>query len=222
MGPAGNTLNGRHCCSLMRILAGPRPVSGKVVRCADAPCAHDPLEGTLSSMSDHVERVSRWIRTTHRLAPAEHMLVFLAQSLGRMDADLLQERFPPLSEQASGGDHFDHLERFNDHITRSYLWVLGAYELLRTLDQRAHGARLFDNATRARIRATKDRFNRVRVPLAKLEAARGHTETDRILAWPTFDDETGVGWRLAPDFVVTRRELADAFLGLLESLPDTR
>jgi len=141
------------------------------------------------------------------------------QALGRMDARLIAEQAEPDSEREE--DVEDELERFNDHLLQSHLWVLGGYELVRTLDQQAReNPEAFPPEVRKRIRAVKERFERLRVPLAKMEPARRHRKTDLSVPWPAFNPELGVSWRVSRDEYISRRELADLLLDLIESLPD--
>jgi hypothetical protein len=106
-----------------------------------------------------------------------------------------------------------------DRLTLSYLWVLGAYEVVRTIDQWAkrHDS-VWESELRARITDTKQEIARIRVPLAKLEPSGRYRHSDSPVAYPTIDSKSGIAWHIAPDVVVSRRELADHILQLLSSL----
>ncbi len=154
----------------------------------------------------------RWTRQSNKLRPVNFALQIQAQHLGRIDAQLIDAHIP---------ENDGCIDQLTDHITISYLWVLGAFELIRTLDQRARSKELYSPEDRDRIRDLKKQFMRIRVPLAKLEPARAHEKTDNPVAWPTFADQAGVGWMIAKGKFVTRKDLADRLLEMLESLPST-
>jgi hypothetical protein len=98
------------------------------------------------------------------------------------------------------------------------LWILGAYEVVRTLDQRARNRSLFDSQNRERIQSLKRRINRLRVPLAKLEPAGSNPDDDPV-PLPAYSEDHGVAWKLQDDLYLSRRELADSFLQVLSTLP---
>ena len=148
------------------------------------------------------------------------MLPVLVQGLGRIDAQLGSAAFPLLAAGASRQDIFDHGEALTDHLTLSYLWVLGTYELVRTLGERAREDHLFDAATRQNLSNLKARFARLRMPLAKLQPAHAHAGTDAAFAWPVFDDFEGAAWRVAPEVVISRKALAEELLEFLEGLSE--
>ena len=105
--------------------------------------------------------------------------------------------------------------RATDRRTLSYLWVLGAYEVVRTMHERAVAA---NDAMAGKIGNVKHRFERVRIPLAKMEPARRHKDTDSPIAYPAIHRDLGIAWQLTADEFVTRRELSDAMLELLTEL----
>jgi hypothetical protein len=93
--------------------------------------------------------------------------------LARLDCQLIDgdEQFLQLTEEQRATIAVS--TELSERLTLSYLWVLGAYEVLRTLDQRAREARAGTPSRVAeRITVTKHLFERVRIPLAKLEASR--------------------------------------------------
>ncbi len=147
-------------------------------------------------------------------------MVVTTQALGRLDARLIDEerRFtapPDLPPEDSV--LFDDNEAFQDHLLLSYLWVLGAYELVRSIDQQCgDSAKAIGQPLVKEIRAVKQLFARVRVPLAKFEPARAHRDTDWRIAWPNVQPDSGIGWRVAADTVISRRLLADRLLEALE------
>lgn len=105
-----------------------------------------------------------------------------------------------------------------DATDLSYLWILGAYEAVRTLDQRfaALGASAVNR--KQATGSLKHKFERLRVPLAKLEPSRRHKNTDYSFPRPGIADNRGIAWEVAPNEVVSRSNLSDEFLSLLERI----
>src|SRR5437899_1107037 len=80
------------------------------------------------------------------------------QKLARFedDIDKLEEDLQTKRNQ----DIPEVLGEFDRITTYSYLWVLAAYEIIRTLAQKTQNPSII---------ATKDKFARLRIPFAKLE-----------------------------------------------------
>ena len=83
-----------------------------------------------------------------------------------------------------------------DHLTLSYLWVLGAYEIVRSLCQRAKEDPSFFPTYRKELQNLKVEFVRIRIPLAKFEPAKKFSATDSCFAYPGFHVELGASWYL--------------------------
>lgn len=111
-------------------------------------------------------------------------------------------------------------EAHAERLLLSYLWVLGAYEIIRTLTARASARTDVNNEIRESLSEAKRLFGRVRIPLAKAEPSRRHEETDSALAVPTLVPGLGVGWILSEELTVTRQELSEAFRKALRVLRD--
>jgi hypothetical protein len=167
---------------------------------------------------DH-ERYSHWVKSSFALARFDQFMVPLIQQLGRIDCQLIAEDhcFSQSSQdrRATIGESL----KLTDRHTLSHLWVLGAYELVRTLDQRAQEQpTVVSSELRERIRDTKHLFARLRMPLAKMEPSRAHRATDFRIAYPMLHDELGISWQVAPDIFISRRELSDALLSLVKEM----
>lgn len=105
---------------------------------------------------------------------------------------------------------------FSAHVTQSYLWVLGTYEIVRIF--RAN-SRLAGVSKDDQLEGLYEIFTRLRIPLAKFEPAGKHRETDSHVAFPALNSVYGVAWQVAEDTYIARGELSDRFLGYLESSP---
>jgi len=139
----------------------------------------------------------------------------VVQSLGGMDVKLCG------ADEKLVGDYckkyLPDYENIQGHVTQSYLWVLGAYEVVRTLTQRMSENQCNDPPqVFESFRQVKAKFARVRVPLAKFEPASIHKKTDSHIAFPWFAFDLGIAWQASEGVVVSRRELSDALLSGLE------
>jgi len=109
--------------------------------------------------------------------------------------------------------------RLTDTYTLSQLWVLGAYEATRTIDECARKApKVLPKRLSQRILSTKRAFARARMPLAKFEPASAHRKTDFSVARPAMHRELGISWRLSKRFFVSRRHLSDKLLAMLDAI----
>ncbi|WP_162531998.1 hypothetical protein [Pseudomonas syringae] len=98
---------------------------------------------------------------------------------------------------------YDH-DSIQPHKTRPYLWVLGVCEILRPpLAQRVREEQSDDPQDVAeRLKEARDRFARIRVPLAKFVAAGKHRATDYHVAYPGLDFKYGIAWQLNESEVI--------------------
>lgn len=164
------------------------------------------------------ERNERWLKVSIGLMRFEEHMMPLVHQLGRLDARLIQadETWPDrfFGKKLS----YEDSTALHEHITLSYLWVLGAYEFVRTLCDRVatDDAEKTPEEARNILLECKRRFARVRMPLAKMEAASKFASEDSAIAYPGMKRSAGVAWQLNPNTIVTRRELSDALLEALE------
>lgn len=164
------------------------------------------------------DRQVRWVRASQKFTTFKtgHILATI-QGLGRLDAKLMYEdqhfvRFG----KASGP-----LEEMSEHFTLSSLWVMGAYELIRTLCYASHPERGigFQTDYADDFQHLKRKFSRLRIILAKHEPEGRHRKTDAHFAMPGYNIGHGIAWQVAQDTWITRTELSDAMLALFETLP---
>ena len=141
----------------------------------------------------------------------------LVQGLGHLDSSLIVDDESFLSDFENKRNSIDESIKLTERFTLSYLWVLGSYELVRSICQRIGENRVVvSDETAQRFRELKKEFNRLRVPLAKMEPASVHKNTDSHIAFPALDPQKGIAWQVSEDVFVTRRDLADRLLAVLE------
>jgi hypothetical protein len=163
------------------------------------------------------ERLCRWRVAIHRaLTPIERQLIVPARDLAVFDAELLEA-----DQRESGHDILEWVRWHDDKPRRfglSRLWVLGAYELVRMLEQHLReeerGSKIHEQS-----HTLKRQFERLRIPLAKFEPPRLHSENWSI-ATPGESATGAVGWRINAEEFIERRMLGDALLGFLEQLAE--
>lgn len=162
-------------------------------------------------------RYAEWVRLSHRTARFEKFMVVTVQGLGKFDAKLMARDAAYLGLSEEKREEWDISLDLTDRFTDSYLWVLGAYEIIRAIDQRCLAdPSLIENF--ASIRDAKHFFERVRIPLAKFEAARRFSDTDSTIAYPSLTLEHGIAWQVANDVFISRGELSECFIELLRKM----
>lgn len=141
------------------------------------------------------------------------------QALGKLDAELISKDVAYLALPQVEREKVDTSSELTDRIRDSYLWVLGAYEIVRSLDQKCRdNTEIVNDTARQVFTDVKHKFERVRISLAKFEPARRYGDTDSSVALPGIDRDHGIAWRVSETLFVTRKELSDAFMSLLRSI----
>ena len=164
------------------------------------------------------DRFQRWVDASSAAGAIEPVMIALVQGLGRFDCRLIEEdaRFSALNQEQSSS--LQESTRLADRLALSYFWVLAAYELVRTLDQRWRtGATTLPDQSGNRVTTLKRRMERLRIPLAKTETAR-RFPIDNTIAYPTITRDFGLAWHVAQDTYISRRELSDQLLDFLADL----
>lgn len=159
------------------------------------------------------KRREEWIKNQDALMEIHDLLIVPYQGIALIDAQLVIEDKNIVDGNSTGfkGD-------LGPHLTQSYLWVLGAYEIIRTMSQYAdNGKDTKISQFKDEIRKLKHTFERLRVPLAKFEAARKNPE-GHTYAYPIFDKVLGTCWSISNTEFISRRLLSDDFLKIMEKL----
>lgn len=168
------------------------------------------LRACLAGLFD-VERNKRWVDCSHSIGVHNFWSVSTLQHLGALDARLINDDI----EVSKTGFPKNPYNDLSDHVTTSYLWVLGMYELIRTLGEFAKTPDSPLNFVHGEINAYKKKINRLRIPLAKMQAANSNRD-DSPIAYPGVNRDHGMAWQLGENVWITRRELSDEALSLFE------
>ncbi|MBP2031211.1 hypothetical protein J2755_002174 [Methanohalophilus levihalophilus] len=179
-------------------------------------------------MNDLFERYKKWVDGGHALSEIEPFMVPVVHGIGQIDRKLIFNDTmycELIAKTGSTGSTDEENMEYNEHIMISYLWVLGAYEIVRSIDQRVDKNRggdpeLLDEDLNARVKKVKKNFERIRIPLAKFEPARSHEDTDAPIAYPYTHMDLGFAWRVSQDTFISRRELSNDLLELLVAIRD--
>jgi hypothetical protein len=178
------------------------------------------LEGLITAtLSRHAARDQELVRISHKIA-AKLYRVKQREQMGCVITIQNLSRFEKQIEQMEMAFYFrwcrniapERVTDLSDIMTYSYLWVLGAYEIIRALA-----------ATTAHpdLQAAKDKFGRIRMPLAKLEASRKHKTIDYNFPYPAMmPGEFSIGWAINRDEVVTRDSLSSEMFTALMKYAD--
>lgn len=164
-------------------------------------------------------RYARWVSVSHGVDAIAPGLAVFIQGLGKIDAKLVHDdaAFRALPPDMRGT--VEESIRLTDRFTLSQLWVLGAYEATRTIDERIRKApKLLTKRLDQRVLTTKKALARVRMPLAKFEPASAHRGTDFSVARPSMHRELGISWKVAKRIFVPRRHLSNKLLALLGAI----
>jgi len=163
-------------------------------------------------------RYARWVSVSHAIDAIEPGLPVLIQGLGKIDARLVHgdAAFRSLPQEQRGT--WQESIKLTDRFALSHLWVLGVYEIVRTLSDRVRkNAHILPLRLRQRITRTKRLFARLRIPLAKLEPADAFP-TDYPLARPSMHRVLGIAWKVADRSFIPRRRLSDRLLSLMAAI----
>jgi hypothetical protein len=144
------------------------------------------------------------------------MMAVFSQQLGEKDFDLNKR------EEAHVRARSEKASVANSDITGLWMdgcmFVMCVYELTRSIDQRIRNDLALATVKAISLQAKKQ-LARVRMPLAKFQPAEIFRATDYSVAIPWMAADRSVAWEVSKGIVVSRRVLADAFLGLLMALP---
>jgi hypothetical protein len=167
------------------------------------------------------QRYARWIWASHGLAHFQLEAVKKAQELGRQDLLLIEEDLRRKSLEPTSLSTIEESLRLNGAFFQAEQWVLTAYELVRIIHEqyfRNDCPQFVDENLKQKVLSTRNQYARIRMPLAKMEAAHkysGNPGTDEAIPERLLHTTQGLGWCLSRDYQISRRELSDSFLTLL-------
>ncbi len=174
-------------------------------------------------MEKKKDRQSEWVDNSMSLMHIEMLLVGNAQGLGLLDVELIKE-FPKL--KINSKLEKDRLKKLR-HITLSELWVMGAYELVRFINNVAHKhTDIFEEETMKKIKENITLFTEIRIPLTRFQKM-GQNQQYSGVSQPIWDSIKSEGWKVhfsGKSGIETkkfyRKDLSDSLLALLKKLKE--
>jgi hypothetical protein len=176
------------------------------------------------------ERKPLWINLAHSLKMIDITLVRYVQGLGKLDGKLAidEERFKKYFTENPDVQKVDNVQEWaemrtnkSDQIILSQLWVLGCYEAIRTIDQFLRETKVdnFLNSSEM-FKNAKHFYERVRIPLAKLEPSKVSKGKDNNIAIPGYSESASMIWKINNEEYIAREDLANVFIESLKTLAE--
>ncbi len=170
------------------------------------------------------ERLREWIENSKCMIFIEMSLLPDVQGLGRLDIELIKE-----TNRLGAKSKIQRRIRLK-HLTLSKLWIFGAYELVRVIDEIITNKQdLVSQTTRTKVKDAKIELEKIRIPLTKFQMPKRQkpARPNRLFAqFPdSFIDSSGeVGWKVytaienRPTEIYYRRKFGDLLLKLFEEV----
>jgi len=176
---------------------------------------------TKSMSSENNERESEWMNSSFAFMNIEMLLLGEVQALGELDAELIEE----LHKIKSNSKLEEDLKIKRRYFLLSKLWVLGAYELIRFLNDLNKKRNSFREHTKTKLAETLSTFTKIRVPLAKFQKSGKDKALYDGVADSFMDSVKGVGWKVyshtktgLKEDIFYRNDLGNLLLDLLKEM----
>jgi len=165
------------------------------------------------------DRQSEWMNSSFAFMGVEMLLLGEVQALGELDVELIEE----LHKIKINSKLEEDLKIKRRYLLLSKLWILGAYELIRFLnDINKKRNSLSENTKLNEILTT---FTKVRVPLAKFQKAGKDKTLYEGVADSFIDSNKGAGWKVyshtkteLKEEIFYRNDLGNLLLDLLKEM----
>lgn len=167
------------------------------------------------------DRHSEWLNGSFAFMNVEMLLLAEVQALGELDMELIEE-FPKIKINSKLEKDLRKKRRY---ILFSKLWVLGAYELIRFLNDINKKRDLLNESTKIKLREVLTVFTKIRVPLAKFQKSGKDKTLYQGVADSSFDSNKGIKWKVYShdknklrEEIFYRKDLGDLLLELLDKM----
>jgi len=176
---------------------------------------------TKNMSSKNNERESEWMNSSFTFMGVEMLLLGEVQALGELDVELIEE----LHKIKASSKLEEDLKIKRRYLLLSKLWILGAYELIRFLNDIDKKRNSLSENTKLKLNEVLTTFTKVRVPLAKFQKAGKDKTLYDGLADSFIDSNKGVGWKIyshtktgLKEETFYRNDLGDSLLDLLKEM----
>lgn len=160
---------------------------------------------------------TRWKQASTATLLIKPELAGTVRMLGKIDADLNDQNTSFRALRSDIGSITPaQWEVIYDAAALSQLWILGAYELVRTLHQALRTTHSLSVNAEERCGSLKRSFERLRMPIAKLEPPARHHQDDYGVAYPALSAAQGLVWKVADNALISRDDLGLELLEFLE------
>ncbi|MEW6713519.1 MAG: hypothetical protein AB1306_00305 [Nitrospirota bacterium] len=176
----------------------------------------------LTISTEHAPRHLKWLVGAYKLSAHHIGFAESLNGLGRLDCALRSAEIPYYN-YIIGGKIGEPMDIVTDFHCLSNIWTMGMYEGLRILSQKLSKDSKLGKAHSAtdEVNLLKQKFARVRIPLAKFEAASQSPTDYDYLSQSIGDSIKGWGWIVTDKTVIYRNELADDVLQLFDKFEET-
>ncbi|OIO80831.1 hypothetical protein AUJ84_02500 [Candidatus Pacearchaeota archaeon CG1_02_32_132] len=167
------------------------------------------------------DRQFEWMNSSFAFMNIEMPLLGEVQALGELDIELIEEfsniKINPILEE--------DLKRKRRYLLLSKLWVLGAYELIRFLNDLNKKRNFLEDENKTKLKEILTIFSKVRVPLAKFQKSGGDKTLYDGVADSFINPDKGVGWKIyshekkeLKEEIFYRNDLGNSLLDLLKEM----
>lgn len=156
-----------------------------------------------------------WIKLSGILEQFNFSMLSQFHGLCRIDSQILRSEENSKLEKKPV-PFWDHHEL----STISYLWILGVYEIVRTLTEKADPNRsdhtVFESVLPS-LKKLRNKLELVRMPLAKFEIAKkaDMQRFDLPFAYPAWHPDKGVSWQIGTSEFISRKDISDELMTVL-------
>jgi hypothetical protein len=167
------------------------------------------------------DRQSEWMNSSFTFMGVEMLLLGEVQALGELDIELIEE----LSKIDINSKSKEDLRKKRRYLLLSKLWILGAYELIRFLNDYNKQRNLLNEKIKQKLKEVLEKFTRIRIPLAKFQKIGNDKRLYESVADSFIDSSKGVGWKIytlgkekLKEELFYRNNLGDLLLDLLKEM----
>lgn len=109
-----------------------------------------------------------------------------------------------------------HMTQLTIHTHESHLWVLGMYEIIRSISEIVRKDTASFPNSHKKLAEVKKKFTAIRIPLAKFQKVGD--KKSKTFAYPVLNSTYGIGWQLEDQSFYIRQQLAKETKELLRLL----
>jgi hypothetical protein len=174
----------------------------------------------MEQQNNNQDEAIKWVNLSEKFGKYEPFLIPVIQGLGRLSMQLDVMDGKILEENNRERATIESSTILTNVFMQSYLWVLGAYEAIRTLHQRVGNVEKSENTKKElaeEIKKVKHLFEKIRIPLAKMETPNRYKGNPAYspIAYPILDTKRGAAWHLGVGMFISRKELSEEFLKMV-------